>query len=153
VAAAGNDPGAHLDRHSGDERAALDGPLVSELRAAAPWQEILVVDDGSVDDGSADATAAQAAAGATVVRHPDNKGHGAALKTGSRQSEGAFVLIVDADGRHRPAGAVRLVGHLAPMNWWSGHARRPRRPTGGGAAGTRCSTPWRATWPAAGFRT
>jgi len=84
------------------------GPLVTALRGAADWREILVVDDGSTD-----ATADQAsAAGARVVRHPYNKGNGAAVKTGIRQATGRFILIVDADGQHRPADAARLVSHL-----------------------------------------
>ena len=48
-------------------------------------------------------------AGARVIRHPYNKGNGAAVKTGIRQASGTFVLIVDADGQHRPADALRLV--------------------------------------------
>ena len=84
------------------------GPLVTALRAAATWREILVVDDGSTDD-----TAARAeAAGARVLRHPYNKGNGASVKTGIRQATGAFVLIIDADGQHPPADALRLVAHL-----------------------------------------
>jgi glycosyltransferase involved in cell wall biosynthesis len=82
--------------------------LVTALRAAAPWGEILVVDDGSSDDTGACA----AAAGARVVRHPYNKGNGAAVKTGIRVATGAFVLIMDADGQHQPADAPRLVAHL-----------------------------------------
>jgi glycosyltransferase involved in cell wall biosynthesis len=84
------------------------GPLVTALHAAAPWREILVVDDGSTDDTGAQALAA----GARVLRHPYNKGNGAAVKSGIRQSDGAHVLIIDADGQHRPADAVRLVSHL-----------------------------------------
>ena len=73
-----------------------------------PAYEILVV-----DDGSADATAAEAAAaGARVVRHPYNKGNGAAVKTGIRQATGEFILIVDGDGQHDPADALRLVTRL-----------------------------------------
>ena len=88
--------------------AASVGPLVQELRAAASWHEILVVDDGSQDDTGAQA----AAAGAHVIRHPYNKGNGAAVKTGIRRATGRFVLIVDADGQHQPSDAVRLVAHL-----------------------------------------
>jgi glycosyltransferase involved in cell wall biosynthesis len=82
--------------------------VVTSLRTAAPWREIIVVDDGSRDD-----TAGQAArAGARVVRHPYNKGNGAAVKTGIRHASGEFVLIVDADGQHRPEDACRLVARL-----------------------------------------
>lgn len=82
--------------------------LVSELHAAARWHEVLVIDDGSADDTGTRA----AAAGAKVIRHPYNKGNGAAVKTGIRQASGSFVLIVDGDGQHRPADAVRLVDGL-----------------------------------------
>jgi glycosyltransferase involved in cell wall biosynthesis len=83
-------------------------PLVTELRSVATWREILVVDDGSADRTGELAEAA----GATVVRHPYNKGNGAAVKTGLRHATGTFVLIVDADGQHRPADALRLVDGL-----------------------------------------
>ena len=82
--------------------------VVSALRGAASWRELLVVDDGSTDD-----TAARAeASGARVIRHPYNKGNGAAVKTGIRAATGTFVLILDADGQHRPADALRLVSRL-----------------------------------------
>src|SRR5437763_12631483 len=84
------------------------GTLVSELRATAAWREIIVVDDGSTDD--TDRRAADA--GARVVRHPYNKGNGASVKTGIRNATGDFILILDADGQHRPADAVRLVARL-----------------------------------------
>ena len=84
------------------------GPVIAALRHAAEWREILVVDDGSTDD-----TAAQAeGAGARVVRHPYNKGNGAAVKTGIRHATGEYVLIVDADGQHPATDATRLVARL-----------------------------------------
>ena len=88
--------------------AASIGEVVRDLAAAAPWREILVVDDGSSDETGAQA----AAAGARVLRHPYNKGNGAAVKTGIREAAGAFILIADGDGQHRPADATRLVSHL-----------------------------------------
>ncbi len=82
--------------------------VIAALRAAGPWHEIIVV-----DDGSADATGARAQeAGATVVRHPYNKGNGAAVKSGIRRASGEFVLIVDADGQHQPEDAGRIVARL-----------------------------------------
>jgi glycosyltransferase involved in cell wall biosynthesis len=59
-----------------------------------------------VDDGSPDATAARAeAAGATVIRHPENGGKGAALLTGLRALAADGVrraMTLDADGQHLP---------------------------------------------------
>ncbi len=85
------------------------GSLVSALRLAGSWREIIVVDDGSSDDTGARA----AEAGARVIRHPYNKGNGASVKTGIRNAEGSFILILDADGQHRPTDAPRIVAKLA----------------------------------------
>ena len=79
--------------------------VVARLQSGGPWHEIIVVDDGSTD-----ATGERAcAAGAIVVRHPYNKGNGAAVKSGIRKATGDVVLIVDGDGQHRPTDAARLV--------------------------------------------
>jgi len=84
------------------------GQVVAALAAAATWHEIIVVDDGSDD-----ATATLAAAtGAVVVRHPYNKGNGAAVKSGIRRAGGEFVLIIDGDGQHRPEDARRVASRL-----------------------------------------
>jgi glycosyltransferase involved in cell wall biosynthesis len=85
------------------------GRVVAQLASAANWREIIVVDDGSTDDTGAKATGA----GARVLRHPYNKGNGAAVKTGIRAARGEFVLITDADGQHQAADATRLVARLA----------------------------------------
>jgi glycosyltransferase involved in cell wall biosynthesis len=82
--------------------------VVHDLASTATWQEILVVDDGSTDETGVRAEAA----GARVIRHPYNKGNGAAVKTGIRHATGVFILITDADGQHRPADATRLVAQL-----------------------------------------
>jgi glycosyltransferase involved in cell wall biosynthesis len=90
-----------------NEELAIRG-LVQALGAGPAWHEIIVV-----DDGSSDATAERAReAGATVVRHPYNKGNGAAVKTGIRHATGEFVLIVDGDGQHQAADAARIVARL-----------------------------------------
>jgi glycosyltransferase involved in cell wall biosynthesis len=86
--------------------------VVGALKAGAPWHEVIVVDDGSSDDTGARA----AAAGAIVVRHPYNKGNGAAVKSGVRRATGEHVLIVDGDGQHRPGDATRLVARLGEFD-------------------------------------
>jgi glycosyltransferase involved in cell wall biosynthesis len=88
--------------------AAAIGAVVSSLRNAAPWREVLVVDDGSTDDT---ARAAEAA-GARVVTHPYNKGNGAAVKSGIRAALGDWVLIADGDGQHQTADIVRIAARL-----------------------------------------
>jgi glycosyltransferase involved in cell wall biosynthesis len=86
--------------------------VVSALVTAGPWHEIIVVDDGSRDDTGGRARAA----GATVLRHPYNKGNGAAVKTGLRHATGVHVLIVDGDGQHSPSDARRLVERLGDFD-------------------------------------
>ena len=90
-----------------NEGAAI-GEVVAALRGGGRWREIIVVDDGSSDDTGSRASAA----GAVVVRHPYNKGNGAAVKSGIRRATGEHILIVDGDGQHRPADAARLVAAL-----------------------------------------
>ncbi len=84
------------------------GRVIQALRAAGAWREIIVVDDGSSDDTGATARGA----GATVIRHPYNKGNGAVVKTGIRAATGDYVMIMDGDGQHRPTDAVRVAGRL-----------------------------------------
>lgn len=75
---------------------------IKEAMAGEPYTVEIVV----VDDGSADGTAEEAAAaGARVVRHPANRGYGAALKTGIAATDSEFVVIIDADGTY-PAEVV-----------------------------------------------
>jgi glycosyltransferase involved in cell wall biosynthesis len=105
--------------------------VVTALVAAARWREIIVVDDGSSDE-----TAAQASqAGALVVRHPYNKGNGAAVKTGIRRASGDYVLIVDGDGQHRAADALRLVGRLGDYDLVIGARARATQATSARRAG------------------
>jgi glycosyltransferase involved in cell wall biosynthesis len=84
------------------------GAVVRELSTLGAWRQILVVDDGSTDGTATEA----AAAGARVIRHPYKKGNGAAVKSGIRAAEGDYILIIDGDGQHPPADALRLVARL-----------------------------------------
>ena len=67
---------------------------------------VLVVDDGS-DDSTADIAEL---AGAEVIRHHQNQGKGAALKTGfSRVGGYDAVVTIDADGQHNPREIPKLL--------------------------------------------
>ena len=106
------------------------GAVVERVRARHPWKEVLVV-----DDGSRDATAARAeAAGARVVRHPYNKGNGAAVKTGIREARGDVVLLMDADGQHDAEDIDALIEPIGPHDMVIG-ARRGNPRSGPGSAG------------------
>ena len=97
------------------------GQVVTELRAAAPWHDVLVIDDGSTDRTSETARAA----GARVVRHPYNKGNGASVKTAIRAATSDWIAIIDADGQHAPGDAQRLIARLGDYDLVIG-ARDPR---------------------------
>jgi glycosyltransferase involved in cell wall biosynthesis len=99
--------------------------LVTALRTAAQWHEVIVIDDGS-GDGTAQAAAG---AGATVVRHPYNKGNGAAVKTGIRTATGEYILIVDGDGQHKAGDAERLVAQLGEYDLVIGARSRETQAT------------------------
>ena len=66
-----------------------------------------------VDDGSQDTTAERAReAGAEVIVHPQNRGKGETIKTGLRhwqERQIDFIIILDADGQHRPEEIDRFV--------------------------------------------
>ena len=70
-----------------------------------------------VDDGSTDATGEIAEAlGAHVMRHPENRGYGAALRTcfdTARKLNADQMVIIDSDGQHDPAEIPEL---LEPLN-------------------------------------
>jgi glycosyltransferase involved in cell wall biosynthesis len=79
--------------------------VIGKIREMRPQAEIIVVDDGSKDDTSETARKA----GARVIRHPYNKGNGAAVKTGLRAAHGDVVLLLDADGQHPPEDIERVL--------------------------------------------
>ncbi len=68
-----------------------------------------------VDDGSTDGTAAIAEKYAVVLRHPINRGMGAALATGTAYAvqQGADIVVhFDADGQHSAADIPRIVAPI-----------------------------------------
>jgi len=81
-------------------------PVLTELRqwlcAHEPTAEIVFVDDGSADATSGEAARALAGTPHQLLRHETNRGIGAALKTGVRAAQGAWVTFLPADGQIAP---------------------------------------------------
>lgn len=72
---------------------------------------VLVVDDGSSDDTSQVA----AKAGATVIRHAENCGAGAATMTGieaARALHASIIVTLDADEQHDPRDIPAMIDPL-----------------------------------------
>ncbi len=80
-----------------------------DLAALGPQLEIVVVDDGSTDDT---AGAARAAGADLVLRQPQNRGKGAAVRAGMLAAGGSTVAFTDADLAYAP---VQLLGLLAEI--------------------------------------
>lgn len=80
------------------------GTVVAGASKEYPDAQIIVVDDGSSDDTAAVAQEA----GATIVRHPESLGNGAAVKAGARAATGNIIAYMDGDGQHD-------AGEFAPL--------------------------------------
>ena len=84
-----------------NEAEALPEVLMSLLAVLDDRCEVIVVDDGSTDDTAAIASRYRC----RLVRHQQNSGKGAAVRTGLREARGRFVIVMDADNTY-PADAV-----------------------------------------------
>jgi len=94
------------------------------VMGATPWTSDIIV----VDDGSIDGTAAEAARrDARVIRLPQNRGYGAALKTGILASQSEYVMIVDADGTYPPEMMPALMAAMDGMDMVVGARARDDR--------------------------
>jgi glycosyltransferase involved in cell wall biosynthesis len=91
-------------------------PCLNEARAIrgllegvlAHCRDVIVIDDGSTDDTAA----IVAQMPVTLIRHPERRGKGEALRAGFREAlkRGATgVLTMDGDGQHDPADIPRIL--------------------------------------------
>jgi len=73
--------------------------------------EIIVVDDGS-SDGTDKILSTLEDSTVRVLRHPQNKGKGAAIRTGLQNARGDCVIIQDADLEYDPDDWPKLLNPL-----------------------------------------
>jgi glycosyltransferase involved in cell wall biosynthesis len=92
----------------------LDAPLEEDVGL-----EIVVVDDGSTDGTAEALEQMQVRCGQTlkIVRHPHNRGKGAAIRTALAHASGEFAVIQDSDLEYSPRDLPQL---LRPL--FEGHA-------------------------------
>ncbi|MCY3764225.1 MAG: glycosyltransferase family 2 protein [Gemmatimonadetes bacterium] len=88
------------------------GAVIDRVRAVTVQEgvhkEIIVVDDGSTD-GTEAILRTLKDDGITVVRHPQNRGKGAAVRTALDHATGEWALIQDADLEYAPEDYPELI--------------------------------------------
>ena len=113
-----------------DEERNLEALLESALsigsRIAADL-ELVIVDDGSRDRSAEIIDQWQNAdVRIRVVRHPANRGYGAALRSGLKEARGELVFFSDADLQFELAEVAKLLEHTDDFDIVAGY-RSPRR--------------------------
>ncbi|MFO8057583.1 MAG: glycosyltransferase family 2 protein [bacterium] len=86
------------------------GALVPALEKHSSGFEVIVVDDGSAD-GTFEVASRLAGDDPRIrpVRHEENQGYGAALRTGFDAAQKDWMFFMDADGQFEPADLEKLV--------------------------------------------
>jgi glycosyltransferase involved in cell wall biosynthesis len=91
-------------------------PLLEQVFAHVSKHDVIVVDDGSLD-GTAESARSS---GVALIIHQQNKGKGAALKSGfalALQKSYDAVITMDADGQHDPVFIPDFIDSMDTGQW------------------------------------
>jgi glycosyltransferase involved in cell wall biosynthesis len=88
--------------------------ILAQVRAVNLEKQIIAVDDSSSDDTYA-VLCREAAADPSmiVIRHPSNRGKGAAVRSGLARAAGEIVIVQDADLEYDPQDYYELIKPIA----------------------------------------
>jgi len=96
--------------------AALVDKACEVLRARTADFEVIVVNDGSFDQTAQVLANLQQRHGSAfrVITHPENRGYGAALRSGFAAARKDFVFYTDGDGQYDVGELPKLLDRMAP---------------------------------------
>jgi len=94
-----------------NERGTVD-ELLRRVTAVPYDKQVVVIDDGSMDGTAEVLTRWQGQPEVELLRHPVNRGKGAALRTGLAAARGRFTIVQDADLEYDPDEYGLLLGPL-----------------------------------------
>lgn len=98
--------------------------LKNELNKLDLEYEIIVVNDGSTDRSK---EILMKISNIKIIEHLENRGYGASLKAGFKESRGDLILIIDADGSYPVEAVKELTKHIPEYDMVIG-ARKKYRP-------------------------
>jgi glycosyltransferase involved in cell wall biosynthesis len=103
--------------------------VAQALSSCAPNSEIIVVDDGSQDQTAfVLERLARVYPILRVVRHPENRGYGAALRSGFDAARCPWIFMMDADNQFDPSELSLLVDRAAGADIVTGYRKHRRDP-------------------------
>jgi glycosyltransferase involved in cell wall biosynthesis len=105
------------------------GRMAAALKDCARAFEIIVVDDGSRDGTPALLERLKTVhPSLRVIRHPQNRGYGAAVRSGFNAARSHWIFLMDSDNQFDPAQLNRLLSRAHDADIVAGYRKQRRDP-------------------------